>query len=409
VTAAQATFAFRTAGQILFGAGESRRAPALAAGFGTRVLLVTGAASLERSGVLGSIREALAGLGAEVVHQVVSGEPDIDGVDAATAASREAGCRAVLAVGGGSVIDTAKAVAALTTNRGVALDYLEDVGGGHTVDVPGLPVVAVPTTAGSGSEVTRNAVIRVPAASVKRSMRSDLLLPRVAVVDPGLSATAPVPVAAAAGLDALTHLIESYVSAAAQPMTDALALPGIHLAAGGLHALAGRAAGQAGAQGWEGSGAQGWEGGGAEALALASLWGGVCLANAGLGAVHGLAAPLGGTACVAHGVACACLLAPTIRVNWEALSRRAPGSPALARYREVFRIVSPGDPTAEGAAALLDGLRRSLGVPPLGAARVRPADLEAVVEGSRGGSMRGNPIVLTDAELTSILDQALSA
>jgi alcohol dehydrogenase class IV len=112
---------------------------------------------------------------------------------------------------------------------------------------------------------------------------------------------------------------------------------------------------------------------------------------------------------VAHGVACACLLAPTIRVNWEALSRRAPGSPALARYREVFRIVSPGDPTAEGAAAFLDGLRRSLGVPPLGAAGVRPADLEAVVEGSRGGSMRANPIVLTDAELASILDQALSA
>jgi alcohol dehydrogenase class IV len=255
VSPAPGTFAFRTAGQILFGAGESRRAPALAAGFGPRVLLVTGAASLERSGVLASIREALAGLGAEVVHQVVSGEPEIDGVDATTAVSREAGCRAVLAVGGGSVIDTAKAVAALTTNRGVALDYLEDVGGGRTVDVAGLPVVAVPTTAGSGSEVTRNAVIRVPAASVKRSMRSDLLLPRVAVVDPGLSATAPVPVAAAAGLDALTHLIESYVSAAAQPMTDALALPGIHRAAGGLRALAGRVAGQAGAPGGDGGGA----------------------------------------------------------------------------------------------------------------------------------------------------------
>ncbi|HWD09013.1 MAG TPA: iron-containing alcohol dehydrogenase [Actinomycetota bacterium] len=381
------SFAFRSP-QILFGNGERRRAAGLAARFGGKVLLVTGASSLERSGALGELTDSLDALGVEVTRWAVPGEPDIDLVDSGAAACREAGCGVVLAVGGGSVLDTGKAIAAMATNPGEVLDYLEEVGTGQTVDTAPLPVIAVPTTAGSGSEVTRNSVIRVPAASVKRSLRSDQLLPRVAVVDPELSSTAPAPVAAAAGLDALTHLIESYVCLKAQPMTDAYALPGIRLAAAGLHGLAGG-------------------GGTAQQRSLASLWGGICLANAGLGAVHGLAAPLGGTACIAHGVACACLLPATIRVNVEALRSRAPESPALDRYDEVFRVVNPSDPTADGTAAALDDLRRGLGVPALSVAGLRAGELKGVVAGSRGGSMRANPIALTDAELESILHAAL--
>jgi len=393
--------------QILFGPGESKRAAEIAAGLGQRVLLVTGARSLERSGGLAAISAALSDRGAAVVRWVVPTEPDVALVDAGAAASRGAGCDAVLAVGGGSVIDAGKAIAALSTNPGPALDYLEEVGAGRVLQHPPLPVVAVPTTAGSGSETTRNSVLRVPEASVKRSLRSDLLLPAAAVVDPELSAAAPPAVAAAAGLDALTHLIESYTSPRAHAMTDALALPGIRHAAVGLHALAAAATDDDTSPTNDG-GTQASAPAAGE-RALASLWGGITLANAGLGAVHGLAAPLGGTARVAHGVACACLLPHTLLVNVEALRRRRASSPALARYQDVLGILSPHDPTPEGAAATLEDLRRRLGVPSLGTVGLARAELEAVVEGSRGGSMRSNPIDLTDDELTSILDAALRA
>lgn len=401
-------FAFRTARQILFGSGESRRAAEIAGGLGRRVLLVTGARSLERSGRLSAISAALTDRGVAVVHWVVPTEPDIALVDAGAAASREEGCDAVVAVGGGSVIDAGKAVAALATNPGPALDYLEEVGAGRVLERVPLPVVAVPTTAGSGSETTRNSVLLVPEASVKRSLRSDLLLPAAAIVDPELSATAPPAVAAAAGLDALTHLIESYTSTRAHAMSDALALPGIRLAAAGLQALAAAAAPNR-ADRQEGGKQAAASAPAAGERALASLWGGITLANAGLGAVHGLAAPLGGTARVAHGVACACLLPHTLVVNVEALRRRQPASPALARYQDVLGIVSPHDPTPEGTAATLEDLRRRLGVPSLGTVGLHRAELETVVEGSRGGSMRSNPIDLTDAELTTILDAALDA
>lgn len=385
-------FAFRTSGHIVFGQGEGRHAPEAAAQLGRRILLVTGAQSLERSGMLELLLDALAGLGAEVTRFPVSGEPDTALIDAGAGACRESGCSAVLAVGGGSALDAAKAIAALATNGGCALDYLEEIGGGREIARPPLPVVAVPTTAGSGSEVTRNSVLRVPEASVKRSIRHDLLLPRVAIVDPALSATAPVAVAAAAGLDALTHLIEAYVSRSAQPMTDALVVPGMRLAVQALNALADGRSDSVSSEG----------------MALAGLWGGVALANAGLGAVHGLAAPLGGRHCVAHGVACACLLPHTLRVNYGALRRRSPASPAVDRHEEVAAIVTGGDPSIEQAATALEALRVRLGVPSLASLGLGPEDLAAVVAGSRAGSMRHNPIELTDDELEQVLAGALN-
>lgn len=371
------TFAFRTPGEILFGPGEARRAPEAAARFGRRVLLVTGARSLDRTG----FAERFTG----AARWRVAGEPEVAVVDEGARLFREARAEVVVAAGGGSVLDAAKAAAAMATNEGSVVEYLEDVGSGRALRNPPLPIVAVPTTAGSGSEATRNAVIRVPERGVKRSLRHDSLLPRVAIVDPELSGGAPREVAASAGLDALTHLIEAYASNGAQPTTDALALPGIRMAAGALRALA---AGRADAAS-------------NESMALAALWGGIALANAGLGAVHGLVAPLGGRCRIAHGNACACLLAATLDANLRALRGRAPGHPALGRYADVAAAL--GEPGVEG----LDRLRRDLGVPGLAAFGFTRDRVAEVVRDSRGSSMKYNPVLLSDAELAEILERSM--
>jgi alcohol dehydrogenase class IV len=371
-------FQFLTAPEIRFGAGEARKIPDVLARFGKRPFVVTGAKSIERLPVFEVV--------APYRRWSVSGEPDVATVDEGARRCREAEADVVLGLGGGSVLDAAKAVAALATNGGSALEYLEQVGTGRTIERPPLPFVAVPTTAGSGSEATKNAVLRVPEAKVKRSLRHDLLLPRVAIVDPGLSAAAPRPVAASAGLDALTHLIEGFVSTGASPMTDALALPGIRLAARGLHGLAdGRPE--------------------AESLALASLWGGIVLANAGLGAVHGLVAPLGGRCAIPHGIGCACLLVETMRANLAALRGRAPSGPALGRYEAAAAAL--GATTFDAALEELASLRRRLDVRPLSAYGVTEGDVTPIVQGSRGGSMKYNPVELSDAELEAIVRAAL--
>lgn len=371
-------FTFLAPPEIRFGAGESRRLPEILARFGRRPFLVTGARTPERF-------PFLAALG-DLPRFAVSGEPDVAAVDEAARQAREAGADVVLAVGGGSALDTGKAVSAMVVHEGSVLDYLEQVGTGRTLQRPPLPFVAVPTTAGSGSEATKNAVIRVPERRVKRSLRHDLLMPRVAVVDPDLAATAPRAVAASAGLDALTHLLEGFVSTGAGPMTDALARPGLARAARGLEALA--------------EGAPD-----AESMALAALWGGLVLANAGLGAVHGLVAPLGGRWAIPHGLGCAALLVDTLRANLRALRARAPRSPSLERYTEAARLFGARDP--ERLLERLDDLRRRLDVPRLAAYGVGESDVEPIVRDSRGGSMRFNPIELTDAELADIVRAAL--
>jgi alcohol dehydrogenase class IV len=373
-------FTFLTTPEIRFGPRESARAKETALRFGRRPFLVTGGRSFDALWIAPSL--------AGVPRFAVRGEPDIASIDEAAALCREAGADVVLGVGGGSALDTAKAVAAMAVHEGSVRDYLEQVGD-RKLDRPPLPSVAVPTTAGSGSEATKNAVIRVPDLKVKRSLRHERLLPRVALVDPELSGSAPAAVAASAGLDALTHLIEGYVSTGAQPTTDALALPGIRLAARGLRALAGRSRSPEAR----------------EAMALASFWGGIVLANAGLGAVHGLVAPLGGRSAIAHGTACACLLVETVRANVAALRTRDPGSPALDRYAEAARAL--GAPSVEAALEELVSLRRRLGVEPLSFYGATEADVAPIVGASRGGSMKSNPVELTDAELAGIVRAAL--
>lgn len=388
-------FSFRTAPEIVFGAGTLAQAPAVVARYGKRCLLVTGKHSLARSGQLPRIEESLQQNGVASVHCVVEGEPDLAIADACARFARENHCDVVLAVGGGSVIDAAKAAAALATNDGEALDYIEAVGKGRTIDKPPLPLITVPTTAGSGSEVTKNAVLRVPELRVKRSIRSDLMVPCVAIIDPALIASAPRSVAASSGLDALTHLIEAYLSKGAQPMTDALVVPGMSMAYRALVALAQNS-----------TNAESHD-----AMALAALWGGIALANAGLGAVHGLVAPLGGLCSVPHGAGCGCLLAATFATNVHALRTRAPNSPALARADHIAHILLPErqtERTPERVADALEKLRRDLDVPPLAAYGVAETDLANVIAGSRAGSMRHNPIELTDEELADILRQSMT-
>lgn len=394
-------FQFRCAGQLLFGRGEHRRAAGLAAGLGRRVFLVTGAASLAKSGVLASLTASLAERAEHIEHVTVSAEPTVDQADSLAKQCQAAGCQVVLAVGGGSVLDVGKAVAALATNAGAGIDYLEDVGRGTPralAEVP-LPVVAVPTTAGSGSEVTRNSVLKVPELQVKRSLRSDLMIPKVAIVDPDLLTTAPQRVAASAGMDALTHLIEGYLSTGAQPLTDALALRGIRLLWQALHRLADCFRGRLASLHPDMY----------EQLALTSLWGGIVLANAGLGAVHGLVAPLGGLCNVAHGDGCACLLPATFRVNAQALLSRQPQSPARARLAEIVQLLTEGSDDVDAAVTRLASLRKELGILGLADQGTRQRQFEQVVRQARGGSMRSNPIVLTDEELHLILESSLSS
>jgi alcohol dehydrogenase class IV len=381
-------FEFATARRIVFGEGRLNEAGTLAAGLGRRALVVEGA-----SGRGGRLVELLEGSGVEASRFRVAGEPTTEVVEAGVAAARGAGCDLVVAIGGGSVIDAGKAVAALLTNTGALLDHLEVVGAGRPLASPPAPFIALPTTAGSGSEVTRNAVLGVPDAGVKVSLRSPLMLPAVALVDPELTYGLPPHLTAATGLDALTQCIEPFVSPQANPLSDAVAREGMRRAAGSLRAAVHDGADRAARR----------------EMAIASLCGGLALANSKLGAVHGFAAPLGGRFPVPHGTACARLLAPVTAANVAALRARSPDSPALARYDEVARILT-GDPAAraEDAVAWIRALVADLPLPGLAEFGVGEGDLaDVVAKARRASSMKGNPVELTEAELTNVLRAAL--
>ena len=382
------TFEFAAPTRIIFGEGKLREAGALAAGLGTRALVVEG-----MSGRAGPLRDILHAHRIATVALRVPGEPTITLVEQGVELARAEGSDLVVALGGGSVIDAAKAVAALLTNGGALRDYLEVVGAGRPLTARSAPLIAIPTTAGTGAEATRNAVLMVEDQGVKVSLRSPLMLPAVALVDPTLTYTLPPALTASTGLDALTQCIEPFVTPQSNPLTDALAREGMRRAAGAL-----RRAFQ--------------DGDDAEArrdMAVASLCGGLALANAKLGAVHGFAAPLGGMFPIPHGTACARLLPPVVAVNVRALRARAPTSPALARYDEIACILTGrADARAVDGAAWLRDLVEELAVPPLSAYGVSESAVPVVIEKARrASSMQGNPIVLTDAELAEALRAAL--
>jgi alcohol dehydrogenase class IV len=299
----------------------------------------------------------------------------------------------VIGFGGGSALDAGKAIAAMLTNAGDLLDYLEVVGRGMMISQPSAPMIAVPTTAGTGAEVTRNAVLASPEHRVKVSMRSPLMLPRLSVVDPELTYSMPPAVTASTGLDALTQVLEPYVSSRANPMIDALVREGMARAARSLR------------RAWE----QGDDPAAREDMALVSLFGGLALANAGLGAVHGFAGPLGGMFHAPHGAICARLLPFVMEVNVRALRDRQPESVALRRYDEIARILtSDARAAAANGVAWVHELGMMLRVPPLSAYGMTTADVPTLVDkGAAASSMKGNPLPLTPDEMAEILTRAL--
>ena len=384
-----AGFEFSHRTRVVIGAGVWLQALAEVQAFGDRILLVTGAASLGSLGLESPLAEEARRLGLNFSRFSVSREPDIALADQAAAQARASGSQAVLAIGGGSAIDVAKAAAALATNPGSARDYLEGLphGSPQTFSATPLPIVCVPSTAGTGSEVTKNAVLQVEDLRVKRSMRSDLLFPRSAFVDPTLSGRAPKDVRAGTGFDALTHLAEAFCSRNASPLTDALARDGIPRAIQALRALAHDSAHEAAALD----------------LAIASTLGGVCLANAGLGAAHGLIAPLGGLyPNIPHGAGLACLLPATLTINEAAAEQ---GTVALARLLELAELMAGEAATVSTAAAELVLLRAALGLPTL--ASYGRIDIARVVA-NPSGSLKTNPVSLTEAQLRAILELALA-
>ena len=382
------SFEFAAPGRIVFGEGKVRDAGGIVAALGRRALVVEGA-----SGRAAFLHDLLRAQGLTTTPVRIAGEPTTTSIEDAVTLGRRAECDVVVALGGGSVIDAGKAIAALLTNREPLREYLEVVGRGRPLSARPLPYVAIPTTAGTGAEVTRNAVLMVEEARVKVSLRSPLMLPAVALVDPELTYSLPPAVTASTGLDALTQCLEPFVTPHANPLTDAVAREGMRRAAGALR-RAFRDGGDRDAR---------------RDMAIASLCGGLALANAKLGAVHGFAAPLGGMFPVPHGVACARLLAPVAAANVRALRARQPASPAIERYDEAARILTGRpDGRAEDAVAWLATLADDLAIPPLGRFGVRADDLDAVVRKARvASSMQGNPIALTDAELHEALASAV--
>ncbi len=377
-------FEFATATRILFGRGVLQESIPAITGLGRRLLIVTG----QNAGRAGPLLERLKGH-ADAQVQCVTGEPTVAQIEEASRLARADRIEAVVGMGGGSAIDAGKAVAALAANDGALLDYLEVIGRAQPLERAPLPFVAIPTTAGTGAEVTRNAVLSSPEHQVKVSLRSPLMLPRLAVVDPELTLGLPPALTASTGLDALTQLIEPLVSVRANPFTDSFCREGISRAARSLsracafpNDLAAR-----------------------EDMALAGLLSGLALANAGLGAVHGFAAAIGGMFPAPHGAICAAMLPQVMAVNLRACRERLPAGEALTRFAEIGRLLTGRtDANADDAVDWVQQLGEELGIPPLATYGLRPEHASAVcAKAAQASSMKGNPVKLTPTELEEML------
>jgi len=381
-------FSFATAGRILFGAGTFAEAGEAVPRLGRRALLVTGRHP-ERAAALTRQLEAR---GIAWQAFTVSGEPEVEQVVQGGALAREARCELVIGFGGGSALDAAKAIAALATNTEPVETYLEVIGAGRPLSQPPLPTIAIPTTSGTGSEVTRNAVLKSLAPRVKVSLRSPDMLPDLAIVDPELTLSLPPAVTAATGCDALTQLLEAFVSAKANPLTDGLCREGLGRAAKALPQVVTRGDDLAARID----------------MALASLFSGMALANAGLGAVHGIAGPLGGMIGAPHGALCARLLPFVVEANLAALVRRKARDDTVARYTEAARMMVSSRATTVELVAWLHDLVARLEIPGLSAWGLTRAELpDLVTKAKAASSMKGNPVQLSDGELADILNRAL--
>ncbi|HZC36049.1 MAG TPA: iron-containing alcohol dehydrogenase [Chthoniobacterales bacterium] len=382
-------FEFATSGRIVFGLGILQRLGEYLSDFGRRILVVGGKDPSRRRPLV----EQLDRLGIKQIEVEIAGEPTIDVIDRGVRLARSSYVTGVIGFGGGSVIDSAKAIAALTTNQGDIADYLEVIGKGKPLETRAVPLCAIPTTAGTGAEVTKNAVLGSPAHRVKVSLRSSILLPRVVLIDPETTVPVPPTVTVSTGLDTLTQLIEPYVSIRANPITDAFCLPGIPRVAQALPRAF----------------RNGQDRTARSDMSLASLLSGMALANAGLGAVHGFAAPIGGMFDAPHGAICAALLPHVMEMNVRALRQRMPESEALRRYDTLGRLLSnKTDAAADDAVKRVRDLCRTLNVSNLGKFGIRADDIEVLVErAQQANSTKANPIALEADELAEILKAAL--
>jgi len=382
-------FDFATSTRILFGSGEVREVAPAAKQMGGRAMLVVGCSPECAAFLIDALKKE--GIGC--VSWAMRAEPSVSLVRQGVEFARQEQCDLVIAFGGGSAIDAGKAIAALLTNGGEPSDYLEVIGKGQPLQNPSVPFIAVPTTAGTGSEVTRNAVLASPEHRVKVSLRSPMMLPRLAVVDPELTLDLPPALTASTGLDALTQLIEPYVSIRANPLTDGFCLEGLRRVSRSLH-RAYHCGSDIAAR---------------EFMSLASLLGGLALANAGLGVVHGFAAPIGGMFDAPHGAVCAALLPHGMAVNICASRTRTPDGETLRRYETVARLLTgKPDALAEEGVEWVRQLCLELQIPPLSSYGIQERDVPTLVEkAAKASSMKGNPLTLTTDELGEVLTRAL--
>ena len=382
-------FEFATAARIVFGAGALANAGKNLKVYGRRGLVVTGR-NVSRA------EKLLADLKVNDVGSVtfsVPGEPELSAVKQGTKLAKEELCDFVVGFGGGSALDAAKAIATMLANDGELLDYVEIIGRGKPLTKPSVPFIAIPTTAGTGSEVTRNAVLSSPEHKVKVSLRSPLMLARVALVDPELTYDLPPTLTASTGLDALTQLIEPFVCSRANPMTDGLCVEGIQRAACSLREAV----------------YNGQNKSAREDMAMASMFGGLALANAGLGAVHGFAGPIGGMFPAPHGAVCAALLPHVMAANIRALRERDERSRALSRYDQIAQICTGnGHATADAGVGWVRQLVADLQIPPLRVYGIQTGHItDVVAKATDASSMKANPIALTSEELSETLRLAL--
>lgn len=366
--------------RIRFGRGEALAAAPEITNLGQRLFLIHG----RDAGRADWLAHALKSSGAGVHSYSCLSEPSLPMLEDALTAARGADC--VVSIGGGAAIDLGKAIAALLPASGVPLDYLEVVGRGGKLDAHPLPFVAIPTTAGTGAEVTKNAVIDVPEHRRKVSLRDDRMIADLAIVDPSLTDHCPRGVTLASGLDAITQVIEPYLCTRANPYTDALCRTAIPKGLAALHRLM-----------------DGEDPTSRDSMAWVSLSGGLALANSGLGAVHGLAGVIGGMTGAAHGAICGALLPHVLRANRAALPYSASAS---ERFDEVSSWIS----AAFGTADPIDALERWMhdaGLPRLSAQGLHPEDHAAVAEaGAFSSSMKANPVTLSTADLIAVLEVA---
>ncbi len=382
-------FEFATATRIIFGRGVVKDAGSIVGKMGRRAFVITGRSDKRAQPLMGQLKD----IGMAVTHFSIPEEPTTQLALEAVENARRPNCDVVIGMGGGSVLDTSKVVAALLTNSGPLMDYLEIIGNGQPLKQQSAPCVAIPTTAGTGTEVTSNSVLGSPEHRVKVSMRSPYMLPDLALVDPELTYSMPPGLTAVTGLDAFTQLLEAFVSVQANPLTDGICREGLQRAARSLKHVY----------------LDGADVAAREDMCVASLFGGLALANAKLGAVHGFAGPMGGMYHAAHGALCAALLPYVMEANVRALQSRITDSAILDRYDEIARLIT-GLPAARAKDGItwVRNLCEQLEIKPLTAYGIEEKDFTDIVEKAcNASSMKGNSVELTKEELLEILQKAL--